>query len=67
MQGGFVGRPVLRGWAIALLMMGAAAEARPPAQAPDLSLVGSYGAVEGDAMIFERGGVLFLARMGQAA
>jgi D-alanyl-D-alanine dipeptidase len=59
--------PVLRGWAIALLMIGAAAEARPPAKAPDLSLVGSYGAAEGDAMVFERGGVLFLARKGQAA
>jgi len=58
---------VLRGWAIALLMMGAAAEARPPAQAPDLALVGSYGAAEGDATIFERSGELFLARKGRSA
>ena len=58
---------ILRGWAIALLMMGAAVDARPPVQAPDLSLVGSYGAAEGDAMIFERRGVLFLARKGRSA
>jgi D-alanyl-D-alanine dipeptidase len=53
---------LLRAWAIALLMMGAAVSARPPAHGPDLSLVGSYGAAEGDATIFERDGGLFLAR-----
>jgi D-alanyl-D-alanine dipeptidase len=67
MHSGIAGRPVLRGWTIALLMMGAAVDAKPRARAPDLSLVGSYGAAEGDATILERDGVLFLARKGHAA
>ena len=56
---------LLRGWAIALLLTCTAVDARP--LSPDLSLVGSYGAAEGDAMVFERGGGLFLARKGHAA
>eukprot|EP01035_Chromulina_nebulosa_P030189 gene30189-40103_t len=35
-----------------------------PRHVPDLTLVGSYGAAEGEAMILERGGALYLARAG---
>ncbi|MFD1610747.1 M15 family metallopeptidase [Sphingomonas tabacisoli] len=56
----------MRGWAIALLLICTAVGARPLSHTPDLSIVGSYGAAEGDATILERGGVLFLARKGHA-
>jgi len=38
-----------------------------PRHGPDLMLVGSYGAAEGEAMILERGGALYLARGGAPA
>lgn len=50
---------------IVLLWLAAAvAPAASPRATPDLSLVASYGAAEGDAMILERDGALYLARKG---
>lgn len=55
----------MRHWGRAILIMAAAvAQAAPPRAAPDVSLVASYGAADGDAMILERDGALFLARKG---
>lgn len=47
-----------------LMTMAIAAACVPasPRHAPDLKLVGSYGAAEGEAMILERDGALYLAR-----
>jgi D-alanyl-D-alanine dipeptidase len=45
-----------------LMMMAAVPAVASPRHAPDLTLVGSYGATEGEAMILERDGALYLAR-----
>jgi D-alanyl-D-alanine dipeptidase len=45
-----------------LLAMAAVPAMASPRQAPDLALVGSYGAAEGEAMILERDGALYLVR-----
>ena len=50
-----------------LLAMAAVPAGAAPRHAPDLTLVGSYGATEGEAMIFERDGALYLARRGVPA
>ena len=50
-----------------LLAMAAVQVMASPRQAPDLALVGSYGATEGEAMILERDGALYLARGGAPA
>jgi D-alanyl-D-alanine dipeptidase len=47
-----------------LMAMAATPVAASPRHAADLTLVGSYGAAEGEAMILERGGTLYLARAG---
>ncbi len=49
----------------AILMAVAAVPAiASPRHAPDLALVGSYGATEGEAMVLERDGALYLSRAG---
>jgi len=45
-----------------LMMLAMAPATASPRHGPDLKLVGSYGAAEGDAMILERDGALYLAR-----
>jgi D-alanyl-D-alanine dipeptidase len=47
-----------------LMVLAGAPVMGSPRHAPDLTLVGSYGAAEGDALILERGGALYLARTG---
>jgi D-alanyl-D-alanine dipeptidase len=45
-----------------LMMLATAPCTASPRHGPDLKLVGSYGVAEGDAMILERDGALYLAR-----
>jgi D-alanyl-D-alanine dipeptidase len=45
-----------------LMMVALAPAAASPRRGPDLTLVGGYGATEGEAMILERDGALYLAR-----
>lgn len=48
--------------AIVSMALAVAPVVASPHHKPDLTLVGSYGAAEGDAMILERAGALYLAR-----
>jgi D-alanyl-D-alanine dipeptidase len=48
--------------AVILMAMAAVPAMASPRHGPDLALVGSYGATEGEAMILERDGALYLAR-----
>ena len=55
----------MRGWAAAVLMAASIAVAGPSRASPDHALVASYGTAEGDAMILERDGRLYLVRGGR--
>src|SRR6185295_3666112 len=58
----------MKGLRAAILMaMVAVPATASPRHGPDLTLVGSYGAAESEAMILERGGALYLARGGAPA
>lgn len=51
-------------FAMMLMALAATQAEAAPRRLADLALVGSYGAAEGEAMIVERGGALYLARAG---
>jgi D-alanyl-D-alanine dipeptidase len=51
-------------YAAILTAMAAAAAVAAPRHVPDMTLVGSYGATDGEATILEHGGALYIARAG---